>query len=344
MNGKFLHFAAGMVSGAFALVAAAASLSAKDLVVYTALEDDQLAAYKAAFESKNPDITINWVRDSTGPITARLLAEKANRQADVVWGLAATSLLILDKEGMLDGYAPANLDALKTSFRDSANPPKWIGMDAWASAICYNIPEGASKGVPQPTSWADLLKPEYKGQIVMPNPASSGTGYLTVSAILQMMGEERGWQYLDKLHENINTYLHSGSKPCVSTAKGEYIVGISFAYRGVQEKNKGAPIAIVLPSEGIGWDMEAAAIMSGTPNLDAAKKLMDFAASEEANKLYAKSYSVTAYPNISGKIENYPENEEQLMIKNDFSWAAANRDRILEEWTKRYDSKSAPKS
>ena len=72
--------------------------------------------------------------------------------------------------------------------------------------------------------------------------------------------------------------------------------------------------------------------------------LTDFAASEDANKLYAKSYSVTAYPNISGKIENYPENEEQLMIKNDFSWAAANRDRILEEWTKRYDTKSAPKS
>jgi iron(III) transport system substrate-binding protein len=334
----------GMLSGAFALGVAATAASATDLIVYTALEDDQLAAYKSAFEAENPDIMINWVRDSTGPITARLLAEKSNRQADVVWGLAATSLLVLEKEGMLDGYAPSNVDALKANFRDPASPPKWIGMDAWASAICYNIPEGAAKGVPQPTSWEDLLKPEYKGQIVMPNPASSGTGYLTVSAILQLMGEEKGWAYLDKLHENINTYLHSGSKPCASTAKGEYTVGISFAYRGVQEKNKGAPIAIILPKEGIGWDMEAAAIMAGTANLDAAKKLLDFAASEEANKLYAKSYSVTAYPSISGKIENYPENEEQLMIKNDFTWAAANRDRILEEWTKRYDSKSAPKS
>jgi iron(III) transport system substrate-binding protein len=344
MNSKFLLLAIGMVSGALALAVAPAPSSAKDLVVYTALEDDQLAAYKSAFEAKNPDITISWVRDSTGPITARLLAEKANRQADAVWGLAATSLLVLDKEGMLAGYAPANVAALKPGFKDTGSPPKWIGMDAWASAICYNIPEGAAKGVPQPSSWADLLKPEYKGNIVMPNPASSGTGYLTVSAILQMMGEEKGWQYLDKLHENINTYLHSGSKPCVAAAKGEYVVGVSFAYRGVQEKNKGAPIAIVLPTEGIGWDMEAAAIMNGTGNLDAAKKLMDFAASEDANKLYAKSYSVTAYPNISGKIENYPENEEQLMIKNDFAWAAANRDRILEEWTKRYDSKSAPKS
>lgn len=344
MNSKLLRLTMLVVGGTLALAAAAAPVLAEDLVVYTALEDDQLAAYKTAFETKNPDIHINWVRDSTGPITARLLAEKANRQADAVWGLAATSLLVLDKEGMLEGYAPTGADAIKPGFKDTANPPKWIGMDAWASAICYNVPEGSAKGVPQPASWADLLKPEYKGHIVMPNPASSGTGYLTVSAILQLMGEEKGWAYLDGLHENINSYLHSGSKPCVSAAKGEYIVGISFAYRGVQEKNKGAPIEIVLPSEGIGWDIEAAAIMTGTDNVDAARKLLDFAASEDANKLYAKSYSVTAYPSISGKIENYPDNEEKLMIKNDFAWAAANRDRILAEWSKRYDTKSAPKS
>lgn len=337
------HLAAG-ACGALAAIALAGAAVAEDLTVYTALEDDQLAAYKEAFEKENPDITINWVRDSTGPVTARLLAEKDNRQADVVWGLAATSLLVLDTEGMLEAYAPAGIEKVKPSFRDSADPPKWVGMDAWASAICYNVPEGRAKGVPQPTSWADLLKPEYKGHVVMPNPASSGTGYLTVSAILQMMGEEQGWAYLDKLHENINTYLHSGSKPCVNAAKGEFVVGISFAYRGVQEKNKGAPIEIILPAEGIGWDMEATAIMKGTDNPEAAKRLADFAASATANQLYAKSYSVTAHPDISGKIENYPDNEEQLMIKNDFAWAAVNRERILEEWKKRYDAKSAPKS
>src|SRR5262245_56784583 len=132
MNTKLRQLATGMLSGAFALMVAATSVSAKDLIVYTALEDDQLAAYKSAFEAENPDITINWVRDSTGPITARLLAEKANRQADAVWGLAATSLLVLDKEGMLEGYAPASADAIKPGFKDAANPPKWIGMDAWA--------------------------------------------------------------------------------------------------------------------------------------------------------------------------------------------------------------------
>jgi iron(III) transport system substrate-binding protein len=177
----------------------------------------------------------------------------------------------------------------------------------------------------------------------MPNPNSSGTGYLTVSAWLQLMGEEKGWAYMDGIHKNINTYLHSGSKPCVLAAKGEFAMGISFAYRGVQEKNKGAPIDIILPSEGIGWDMEATAIMKGTPNLDAARALADFAASPAANELYNKSYSVVALPGISRVIKNYPGNEEALLIANDFNWAAANRERILAEWQSRYGSKDAPK-
>jgi iron(III) transport system substrate-binding protein len=341
MNARPAASVALAIVAALALSAGAAAQT--KLVVYTALEDDQLKAYKEAFESSNPGIEINWVRDSTGPITARLLAEKDNRQADIVWGLAATSLLLLDQKGMLEPYAPKGLGAIKANFRDAKDPPAWVGMDAWASAICFNKAMAGPLGLPRPATWADLLKPVYRGHIVMPNPNSSGTGYLTVSAWLQLMGEENGWAYMDGLHKNINTYLHSGSKPCVQAAKGEFAMGISFAYRGVQEKNKGAPIDIILPSEGIGWDMEATAIMKGTPNMDAAKTLADFAASPAANELYNQSYSVVAVPGISRVIKNYPSNEEALLIENDFNWAAANRERILAEWQSRYGSKDAPK-
>jgi iron(III) transport system substrate-binding protein len=345
-SGKRFRRLAGVALAAAAamLIGSGAAMAKTPLIVYTALEDEQLPVFKKAFEAANPDIEIKWVRDSTGPITARLLAEKGNRQADAVWGLAASSLLLLDKEGLLEGYSPAGVDKLKASFVDTAKPPKWVGMDAWASAICFNTAEAKAHNVPEPTSWADLLKPVYADMIVMPNPASSGTGYLTVSAILQLMGEEKGWAYLDALNKNMKTYLHSGSKPCVKAGEGEYVMGISFAYRGVQEKNKGAPLDIILPSEGIGWDMEATAIMKGTPHLDAAKKLADFAASKDANAMYNESYSVLAYPGIAKPIANYPADEEKLMIKNDFAWAAANRERILAEWEKRYGSKSATKS
>ena len=140
------------------------------------IEADDLKKYAARFNEDHPDIEIKWVRDSTGVVTAKLLAEKANPQADVIWGLAATSLLVLKPEGLLLPYAPKGLEKLDAQFRDKDNPPAWVGMDAWVAAICFNTTEAAKKSLPKPTSWKDLTKPVYKGQIVMPNPASSGTG------------------------------------------------------------------------------------------------------------------------------------------------------------------------
>jgi iron(III) transport system substrate-binding protein len=106
-----------------------APAAAAELTIYTALEADQLEAYKEAFEKDNPDITIQWVRDSTGIVTAKLLAEKAAPVADVVWGLAATSLTLLDRGGMLMHYAPKGLEQVKSSIRDPREPPTWVGMD-----------------------------------------------------------------------------------------------------------------------------------------------------------------------------------------------------------------------
>ncbi|MEO5615371.1 MAG: ABC transporter substrate-binding protein [Cypionkella sp.] len=127
-----------------------------------------------------------------------------------------------------------------------------------------------------PTSWEDLTKPEYAGHIVMPKPASSGTGFLDVSAWLQTFGEEKGWDYMDRLHTNVASYTHSGSKPCKMAAAGETLIGVSFDFRGAKSKSERAPIEVITQSEGLGWDTEAAAIIGGTANLEAAQTLLDW--------------------------------------------------------------------
>ncbi len=324
-------------------VLTAAAVRAETLTVYTAVEAEDLKKYAARFNEAYPDIEIKWVRDSTGIVTAKLLAEKNNPKADVVWGLAATSLMLLGSEGMLEPYAPAGLDKLDSKFRDSANPPSWTGMDAWVAAICYNTVEAGKNNVPKPTSWKDLLKPEYKGHVIMPNPNSSGTGFLDVSSWLQMFGEDGGWKFMDGLHQNISRYTHSGSKPCKLAASGETTIGISFAFRGAKSKNKGAPIDIIIPSEGIGWDMEATSIMKGTKKLDAAKKLVDWSVTRKANEMYNEGYAVVAIMDVAKPVEHFPPNVGKAMIDNNFAWAANNRRKILAEWQSRYDSKSDPK-
>ncbi|MBK8535056.1 MAG: putative 2-aminoethylphosphonate ABC transporter substrate-binding protein [Candidatus Competibacteraceae bacterium] len=332
------------VFGTLALAGVAFTVQAKtELLVYTAVEADELAKFKQAIEADNPDLDIKWVRDSTGIITAKLLAEKANPQADVVWGLAATSLKLLADQGYFQAYAPKGVEALDPQYVDKTKPPLWVGQRAWVAALCFNTVEAAKANLPTPTSWHDLAKPEFKGKVVMPNPNSSGTGFLDVSAWMQMWGDTKAWKYMDGLHENIAQYTHSGSKPCKMAAAGEVPVGISFAYRGAQEKSKGAPIDVIAPSEGVGWDLEAFAIVKGTKKLDAAKQLANWSITRKANEIYNEGYAVVAMPGVAKPVPYYPEGIAAKMIKNDFEWAAKHREAILAEWAKRYDSKSEPK-
>lgn len=329
--------------GATLLMAASPATLAGELTVYTAIEAEDLKKYAAKFNEDHPDITIKWVRDSTGIVTAKLLAEKDNPQADVVWGLAGTSLLLMKGEGMLEAYAPAGLDKLDKKFVDSSNPPSWVGMDAWVAAVCFNTVEAAKVGLTQPKSWKDLLDPMYKGHVIMPNPNSSGTGFLDVSSWIQMFGEDGAWKFMDGLHANIARYTHSGSKPCKLAAAGEIPIGISFAFRGAKSKAKGAPIEIIVPEEGVGWEMEATAIVAGTDNLADAKTLVDWSVTKKANEMYNAGYAVVAYPGVAKPVEHFPENLLEKMIDNDFESAANNRKKVLTEWQKRYDGKSEPK-
>ena len=314
-----------------------------ELTVYTAVEAEDLKRYAETFNVDHPDIKINWVRDSTGIVTAKLLAEKNNPVADVVWGLAGTSLLLLKSEGMLEAYAPAGVGDLDPKFVDTSSPPFWVGMDAWVAAVCYNTIESGKLDLPVPTSWKDLTDSVYSGHLIMPNPNSSGTGFLDVSSWLQMFGEDGGWEYMDALHANIARYTHSGSKPCKLAASGEIPIGISFAFRGARSKEAGAPIEILVPSEGVGWEMEAVGIMAGTGNLEDAKTLVDWSITRTAMELYNTAYAVVGMPGVAKPVKHFPEALLGAMIEQDFEWAANNRSRILTEWVSRYDGKSEAK-
>src|SRR6478609_1126957 len=199
MNTFSRHSLRALVTLVLALASALTFAQKTQLLVYTALETDQLKAYADSFNKIEPNIELKWVRDSTGVITAKVLAEKANPQADVIMGVAATSMMVFDQQGLLLPYKPKGFDKLVRKYSDPKPVPAWVGMDAWGATVCFNVVEAAKRGIPKPESWRDLTKAVYKGQITMPAPPSSGTGFLDATAWLQMWGEKEGWKYMDAL-------------------------------------------------------------------------------------------------------------------------------------------------
>jgi iron(III) transport system substrate-binding protein len=220
----------------------------------------------------------------------------------------------------------------------------WVGLDAFVAAVCFNTVVAQQRNLPKPATWTDLLNPVYRGLIAMPNPASSGTGLLTVAGWLGTKGEAPAWDFMTRLHDNIAVYTQSGSAPCNNAARGEYAIGITFDMRAVALRNQGAPIDIIVPSDGVGFDLEAAAIHRGTRNLDAARRLMDFAVSKEAMELYGRYYALLGRADVQPTVQNYPPEFSQRLADVDFAAVAANRDRILAEWGRRFDGKSAPRN
>jgi iron(III) transport system substrate-binding protein len=220
----------------------------------------------------------------------------------------------------------------------------WTGMDAFVSAICFNTVVAQQRNLPRPSTWNDLLNPAFRGQIVMPNPNSSGTGFLTMAGWIGARGEAPAWDFMTRLHDNIQVYTHSGSAPCNNAARGEFGVGISFDMRSVTLRNQGAPIEIIVPTDGVGFDLEATAILRGTRNLAAARRLADFSVSRAAMELYGRYYALLALPGVEPSVRGYPTEFAQRLVNADFRTVAQQRDRLLREWASRFDGKSAPRN
>jgi len=339
---KFLYAASAFflaLGGAWFWPATAAAQ--ESITVYTALENEQITDYLADLKKHHPNLTVNVVRESTGIITARILAEKDRPQADVIWGTAASSMMILDNQGLLAGYAPHGVDRVLPQFKSAAVPPTWVGINAWETAFTINTIELAKLGLSPADirSYKDLLNPKLKGHIVMSNPSSSGTGFLTVSAILQLNDKESeaGWDFLAALDQNISQYVHSGSRPAKMAAAGECVVGISFGYAGLSEKKKGAPVEVVFPAEGSGWDLEANALMKKTTINPAARTFLDWAISDSAMELYRQNFPIVT-TGVKGGYEGIEGDPVKQLIDNDFAWAAGNRDSILKKWAEKFDA------
>ncbi len=311
-----------------------AMVQAGEITAYTSLEEDDAKVYLEAFAKEAPDIKVNMLRLSTGDLGARILAEKSNSRHDVIWGWAVTQMVDPRILEMIEPYKPKGIEAVKTSFKDPQN--RWFATTGYFAAFCVNTEVLKKKNLPMPSSWQDLLNPVYKGQLIMPNPASSGTGYLQISSILQMKGEEEGWKFLHELDKNMGQYIKSGSKPCKLTRVGEYAVGASFAFVAVKSINKGYPIKLVIPSEGAGYEMEVSSLMKTSKNMADSQRVLDWLLTRSAAKLYGERAAMSVVPGAvqteNARAAGLPADVSTVLYDMDFDWSATNKARVVAQW------------
>lgn len=308
-------------------------LTKGSLTIYTAFEDDQIDKYLESFYTKYPDIKVNVIRESTGTLVAKVIAEKDAPVADVIWGTSASVLLQLEPYGLIKGYTPVGADLLDKRFYDSVSENAlWTGCDVYETAFLVNTDLCKEKGIPVPHSFAELTDPMYEGLIVMPDPTSSGTGMLTVNGILAMMGDD-AWTYMNALNKNMANYTTSGSKPAKMAAAGECVIGISFGYRCATLLADGNPVEVVFPSEGCGWDVEANCLINKSEINPCAYTFLDWAISDEAMAKYATEYPITGRGVIGDIPTGYSETPLENLCDLDLAKAALERDDIISKFS-----------
>ena len=310
------------------LFAAGSSEKAQRITAYTTLDEELAQKVFKAFTAET-GIQVDWVRLSTGEAVARIEAEKANPQASIWFGGVGIGHIQAKQKGLTMQYdSPAA--KMPAQFRDKDH--YWSGI--YAGALCFesNTDKLAKYGLKAPTSWAEIISPEYKGQVQMANPGSSGTAYNALSTLVQIFGEDAAFEMLKGLDANITQYTRSGSAPGKNASIGETTIAIGYSHDGVKLVNEGYPLKITFPSEGTGYEVASISLIKNGPadELEAAKKLYDWGLGETAAKIYATKFVVpfVDVPLAKGAVSIKNLN----VIDQDDAWAAENKTRLVEKW------------
>lgn len=299
------------------------------LTVYTALMEDEARIYVRAFENRT-GIGITLIRRSTGEILNVLRLKESNvERADVVFGGPADMYILAAQEGLFEEYASPEAKHIPARLQDARR--RWTGIYIGTIAFAVNRGRLDALGLPVPKSWADLVRPEYKGEICLANPFTSGTGYTVLATLAQILGNEG--DYLRALDANIAAYTQSGAMPGMLAALGQVSIGVLFA-QDVQRFQKRFPqLELVFPSEGTGYEIGGLAIVRGTRNLAAAKRFVSFMLSPGGQSLYAAMGEFRLPTNSLAHAAPEAVNPNSVGgSRYDPRWAARNRDQLLANW------------
>lgn len=328
--------------GALGAMALSAGLSAPasaqgQLNLYCSVQVEWCTAIANGFQ-RATGITVNMTQKGSGETLAQIRAEAQNPRGDVWFGGTGDPHLIVAEENLTAEYKSPNHDQLHdwAHRQYSASKGRSIGVYSGAVGFGFNTELLARKNLPKPACWADIVKPAFKGEIQVANPNSSGTAYVIIATLVQLMGEDRAFAYMKELHPNINAYARSGTGPIKAVARGETAVSLSFVHDAVTEKNAGFPVEWATPCEGTGYEIGSMSIIRGSRNIANARRFYDWALTPEAQRVGFEVGKQLQMP--SNKSAPLPPGAPDLskikLVEYDFVkyGQAAERRRLLAKW------------
>ncbi len=306
------------------------------LTVYCSVQIDWCDAVKLDYERKT-GVTLSMIRKSSGEMYAQIWAERRNPKGDVWFGGTGDAHLQAAEAKLSAPYRSPRLPELHPWAVDPPGTGEYraTGIYMGALGFAYNTEWLAKRGLEPPKGWHDLLRDEFKGEIQMANPNSSGTAYTMLATIVQLFGEEQGFAYLKQLGRSINQYTKSGAAPVRAAGQGETGIGIAFLHDAMTEKKAGFPLKLVAPEEGTGFEIGCVSIIRGARHPDQAERFVDWALSPEAQEIAARVDAFQIPSNKKAKIPpDAPRVDQMKLIDFDQRryGTKEERTRLLTRW------------
>jgi len=302
------------------------------LTAYVGFQEDHAIAAINQFE-EDTGIEVDMIRMSAGEILARVRAESNNPQADIWYGGPADTFVAAQQEDLLQPYiSDVAVEGIPEEFRDEEG--YWTGVYLGPVGFASNQVFLDENGLEAPTSWDDLLNPAYENEIVMAHPASSGTAYTILYTVLEVLGEEEGFEYLQELHPLVQQYTTSGAAPGRMVGMGEAAVGILFAHDIIKYQNEGyTDLVMTTPEDGTGFEIGSVSIIDGAPNQELAEVFIDWASGPTAQEVGQQTEN---FQNLTHKDAKQPEQaidfDDLNLIESNPQRAGELRQEIIDKW------------
>ncbi|WP_125709376.1 ABC transporter substrate-binding protein [Companilactobacillus zhongbaensis] len=291
-------------------------------------------AYQPLFDkfSKKTGAKVKVLSMSSGEVLARMKADKSKPMADLWFGGGLDAFMQAKTDGQLEKYQSSSVKKIDSQYRDKDG--YWLSKGLTVGGFVVNKKVLKEKNLPVPKTWADLADSKYKGEIIMSDPAVSGTMYAIVKGIIDQKGEKAGWEYWNKVNDNISFYGKRGKDPQEKTASGEFGIGIIPVDKMAFDSAKQNNLTVVYPKDGIPWVPEGVAVFKNAPGKKIAEAFIDFMLEpknmKELAKLDGKDTDQIIMPGVKGL--DLGLNKKDL-IKENLSTFGSDRKAVLNKWS-----------